>query len=118
MMSKGNGKDKMVLLEPIGCDEVAIGCQEGKVIMMFPHLVRWFSMYEENARVIGEQLAQGAYELHYGIKPKPQVSLLAEGVRRKLHARAKIIVRSMMEQGKSADYIANQVVDQLLKEVT
>ncbi len=114
-MSNGNGgqqelKDGQVMF--------ALGEVNGQVVITFPKPVTYVKFDPENARELSEQLARSAYRAHYNIAPPaPGKSLVAEGIRRKLHARARLIIRSMMEQHKHPDYIANQVVDQLLKEI-
>ena len=111
-MTNGNGQGE-------GTSIVAVGEREGKVRLEFPKAVQWCELDPETARQVAEQLAKSAYTAHYGRPPPIQhQSLLAEQVRNKLKARATLIIRSMTEQGRKANYIADQVVDQLLKEVT
>ncbi len=114
-MSNGNGGEP---IQEDGKTLFALGEVDGMVVITFPRPISYVKFEPENARALSEQLARSAYRAHYNLPaPAPGKSLVAEGVRRKLHARATLIIRSMMEQNKRPDYIANQVVDQLLKEI-
>lgn len=111
-MTNGNGQGE-------GTGIVAVGEREGKVRLEFPKAVQWCELDPETARQVAEQLAKSAYTAHYGKAPEvKQQSLLAEQIRKKLHARATLLIRGMIEQGRKAPYIAHHVVDQILKEVT
>lgn len=95
---------------------VAIGEEAGKVIFRFPHPTNEFVCEPENARLIAEQIAKSAYIAHYGRQPE-QRSLIGESMRKSMKGRATIVIRSLMEAGKSPGYIADHITDLILKEV-
>lgn len=97
---------------------IAIGERNGKVVLMFPKPTTEFQMDAENARRIAEQLARSAYTAHFGREPsgKPR-SMVTESLRKHMRARVKLVVRSLLEQGKSWQYISQHVVDLILREV-
>ena len=109
-MANGNGKDEGTL--------VAIGEQDGQVMLMFPKPIQWLALDPENARQIAEQIARSAYAAHTGMTPLNQKSYVSENIRVMLNARVTMIIRSLNEQGKSPDWIAREVIDRVLAEVT
>ena len=96
----------------------AIGERNGKVVIMFQGAVTELVLDPENARQAAEQLARSAYHAHFGVVVPATQSMVSEIMRKKLHARALLIIRSLMDQHKRPAVIANRVVDELLKEVT
>lgn len=96
---------------------IAIGENQGKVVFSFPRPTTEFVCDAENARNIAEQIARSAHKAHFGFLPEAQRSLVGENIRKRLKARAFLVIRSSIEQGKKADYIANEVTDMLLREV-
>lgn len=97
---------------------IAIGERNGKVVFNFPHATSEFICDAENARQIAEQIARSAYKAHTGRDAQGGKSVIGEAVRRRLHARAVIVVRTLIEQGKSAEYIGKHLTDIILGEVT
>jgi hypothetical protein len=98
--------------------EIAIGDENGKVVLTFSKPVRWLELDAEAARRIGEQLARSAYTVTYGAPPANRGSVLKAHVRNTLINRFVIVDRSMREQGKNPAYIATTLVDLFLSEVS
>lgn len=96
----------------------AIGERDGKVVLSFPHPVREISVDPEQARQMGEQFARSAYSAHFGSASQMTKSIVSEQIRRKLKARATLVIRSLFDDGRTPDYIADHLVDLLLSEVT
>ena len=100
-----------------GTTTCAIGNRDGQVIITFPKAVEWAAFDPETARQIGEAMAKEAYSVRYGRKPQAK-SVIAEEVRTRLLNRATLIIRSLQEKGKKPGFIAMEVVDAILSEVT
>ena len=98
--------------------QVAIGDLEGKVVMAFDRPTSKLLLDPENARQIGEQLARSAYTVKYGVAPQPPGSAIKEHTRNTLIQRFVMVDRSLREQGRSPAYIAQQLVDLFLSEVS
>jgi len=96
---------------------IAIGERNGKVVFTFPHATNEFICDAENARQIAEQIARSSYRAHYGRDWTEQRSAITEQLRTRLQARALIVVRTLMEQGKKPEYIARHLVDVILTEI-
>ena len=113
----GNGDDKVQPLQSDGA-LIAIGEKDGKVILTFSKPTQWLPIDPETARQMAEQLARSAYTARFGRAPdgKPR-SMVTESLRRHMRARAMLVSRSLIEQGRNWDYISRQLVDLILKEV-
>jgi hypothetical protein len=96
---------------------IAIGERHGKVVFSFPHPTNEFVCDAENARQISEQIARSAHKAHTGSEWPSTRSAVSEALRKRMRARAAIVVRTLMEQGKSADYIGKHLVDIILTEI-
>jgi len=90
---------------------------QGKVDIQFDHPRTRILLDSENARVIAEAIAKGAYEARYGVKPKEGASQIGEMKRVALVATVAKIANSLAGQGKSNQRIAQAVVDAILQEV-
>ena len=101
-----------------GATTCAIGERDGLVIMNFPKEVQWAAFDPETARQIGEAIARQAYEIHTGLKADPGRSIISEEKRTRLITRATHVIRSLQDSGKLPGFIAAQVVDTILAEVT
>ena len=97
--------------------EIAIGVDEGRVVMKFPEPKQWIAMDSENCRLIAEAMARAAYECRYGVPAAQGGSNLSEGIRVKLITRVTHVMRSMKEQHKAPQFIAAAIVDVILSEV-
>jgi hypothetical protein len=96
----------------------AIGERNGMVVMSFPKPIQEFIIGPEQARQMAEQFAKSAYTAHHGHAPDgaPR-SIVTDQLRNRLRARSALVVRSLFEQGKSAEYIGQHITDLLLSEV-
>lgn len=100
-----------------GTTTCAIGNRDGQVIMTFPEAVEWAAFDPETARQIGEAMAREAYAVRYGRQPESK-SVISDEVRQRLMNRATIIIRSLQEKSRAPGFIAMEVVDAILSEVT
>ena len=100
-----------------GTTTCAVGERDGQVVLQFPESVQWAAFDPETARQIGEAMAKEAYTIRYGRQPQGK-SVLADEVRQRLLNRATIIIRSLQEKGRMPGFIAMEVVDAILQEVT
>ena len=96
--------------------EIAIGEEDGKVILTFSKPVRWLELDANAAKRIGEQLARSSYEATYG--GAPAGSSIKAHTRQTLINRWILVDRSMRDQGKNPAYIAETLVDLFLSEVS
>ena len=96
--------------------EVAIGEQNGMVVLTFSKPVRWLELDANAARKIGEQLARSSYGVTYGAEP--QGSAITATKRQTLINRWILVDRSMREQGRNPMFIAETLVDLFLSEVS
>ena len=96
---------------------VAVGTESGHVVLRFPEPVTWASLEPEQARQVAEAMARAAYELHHGRAPAPGHSPIANSIRTRLVRRLAIVLRDLLDRGKSVDYIARQAVDIVMAEV-
>lgn len=95
---------------------VAVGNREGEVVFEFEHPVRWAAFDPQTALAISEATAREAYTVQYG-KPPSSGSAMSTEIKSKLVVRTMHIIRSLQEQKKSARYVAEAVLDAILREV-
>lgn len=95
----------------------AIGERDGKVVMSFPRPIPELVIDAEQARQMGEQFARCAYVAQTGRQPSESKSMISEHLRKSLGARAGIVIRTLLEQGKSAEYIGKHITSIILSEV-
>ena len=116
---KVNGEDTAPL-------EIAVTRFEDSVVVHLSMFRDYFVLTPEQASSMGEQMAECAFEAHYdreapdrGSELVRQVKAKAvDDIRPRLISRAAHIIRSLTEEGKSFEYIAEHAVDGVLKEVT
>lgn len=97
---------------------VAVGERSGKVVLTFSKPIQWLPLDPENARQIAEQMAKSAYTARYGREPTGEPrSMITEKLRKHMRSRATIIIRTLMEENRGPGYIANHVVDAILREL-
>lgn len=98
--------------------EIAIGTREGLVVLQFQNQVEWIALDPQNALMIGEAIARAAYECKYGKVPSGTQNVLKQEKVNTLYKRAELMIRSLLDKKKLPKYIAHQVVDIVLSEVT
>lgn len=98
--------------------EIAIGTTDGRVVLKFQNAVEWIALDPQNALMIGEAIARAAYECKYGKVPDGTQNVLKQEKVNTLYKRAELVIRSLLDKKKTPKYIAHQVVDIVLSEVT
>ena len=98
--------------------KVAIKDEDGKVIWAFSRKTESIVMDPENARQIAEGTAKAAYAAVYGKAPEEGRSIITEDVQTKLLNRLTLSIRSLQDQNKLPGYIAAEVLNIVLREVT
>lgn len=107
--------------------ETALGVQNGKVVLRYHQPVVEVHFDPQNAFVLAEHLARAAHEARFGETPpdangKYLAAQIRARVKEDLHgrmvARARLSLKSLIEQGKPIDYIAREVVDTILSQAT
>ena len=98
-----------------------------EVVLVFPQPMEVLTFGSENARQFAEIMGRCAYEAHYG-KPAPDdmKSMIAQDIRDRLTdelrdrmiARIALIMPQMMEKKKTPGFIAMELVDIFMREVT
>lgn len=108
-MSEGNGA--------IAPAEVAVGDEDGKVFWRFKEPITWFCMDPANAVQIAEATARAAHNAHTG-GSGPLVggadSVLTMQMQLRAVARVKLMMRSLRQQKKSEQFIAEALVDAVM----
>lgn len=97
---------------------IAIGQRDGQVILQFQNQVEWIALDPQNAVQIGEAIARAAYECRFGKVPEGTKSVLKQETVNRLYNRTELVLRSLLSKNKSNKYIAHQVVDTVLAEVS
>ncbi len=100
-----------------GSTTCAIGNRDGQVVMTFPTAVEWAAFDPETARQIGEAMAREAYTVRYGRSPQSK-SVLTDDIKVRIQNKATIIIRTLIEKNRAPGFIAMEVVDAILSEVT
>lgn len=109
-----------------GATIVAVGVLGSEVVLQVPHPVAWIALDPQTAVNVGESMARAAYKVRHGREPRPNVDALAEEIKRKttdhlrqvLITRGTLILRQLLERGRSPEYIATEIIDRCLQEVT
>jgi len=99
--------------------QMAIGVENGKVIQRFKEPMLEVQYEPQNAIDIAGALADAAFECRDGVKPVAG-SLKAELIERhrdKLIQRFPLVLRSLIDSGKSDGYIAKELIDICFKEI-
>ena len=128
----GNGGGAPVAaLPPIeqagpGATVVAVGIRNGEVTLQFPHRVGWVSLDPATAVLVAEAMARAGFQIRNGRPPRDNVDVLhgeikrraIDSVRQTMITRCTIILRQLLERGRKPEYMAAEVVDRILQEVT
>lgn len=101
----------------VSSTEIAIGVDEGRVVMKFPEPKQWIALDPENCRLIAEAMSRAAEECATGRPAGVPGSPISDMTRLKLITRVTHIVRSMKDQHKAPQFIAAAIVDVILSEV-
>lgn len=91
---------------------------EGMVVLRFGKATNEISIMPEMAREVAEEIARKAYEGSVNATSPINRSLIVERLRAKLVVRIDHVIRNLHEKGKSYEYIAQEVTDMVLREVT
>lgn len=115
------GDDRMSNEMELRAGEVAVasgqGEQSGRVMLIVPNGVSWVAMLPEQAAAVGKDMIDKAVANGADVKlvlPKKEPSMM---VRTMLRNRVSLIMRSELEKGRKHDYIAESIVDIVLREV-
>lgn len=109
-----------------GATTAAVGIRNGQVVMSFPLAVQWVAVDPQTAVNIGEALARAGFEIRNGRPPRDNVAVLQEEIKKKatdmvrqsMIRRTEIILVQLLERGRKPTYIATELVDRMLQEVT
>lgn len=102
----------------LSTDTVAIGERDGRVILSFPKPVLWCALDTATAVAVGEALARASYKAQFKSDPDPKTPLLKIEIRKKLLKRTEHTLRSCRDQKRDDRYIAETVVNDVLREIT
>ncbi len=100
-----------------GATQVAVGEENGRVILRFPKAVEFAAFDPENARQVGEAMARAAYHLHTGRDAPAGRSALSAELRMRLVTRATHIIRNLSDKKMLPGRIASEVIDSILSEI-
>lgn len=104
---------------------VAVGDQNGKVVLSFDRPIQNWVLDPQNAFQIGEAIAKAAHTAKFGKVPQADGSYIAQQVKARVtdEIRARMVLqagfalRSMLEQNRKPEYIAAEIVNRILSEV-
>lgn len=100
-----------------GKTELTIGPESGRVVVGFPKPLTWFALDPENAAHVGKALINAAVKCGAKVSislPQRQLNPL---VRTMLVTRVERIQRDMAAKGRKPQFIAEEIVDQVLREI-
>jgi hypothetical protein len=105
--------------------ELAMGIEDGKVLVRFKDKVAWVAFDPDNAFHVAEAMARLAHEVKFGEKPQTDQSYIAQQVRARLTedlrdrmvTRVSLMLASLKSQNKTDGYTAMQIVDTIFAEV-
>ena len=91
---------------------------EGMVVIRFDKEVHEISVTYDVALQIAEEIARKAHAAHLEIEPPQDRSLVADRIRSKLITRITLVVNNLYKRRAKPEYVAAQVVDTVLSEIT
>lgn len=105
-----------------GTTSLAVKDEKGRVVLQFPHPVKWCELEPEMARQAAEAMARAAYRCRFNVDPPDNRSAMAGEMRKRvtrqirdeLVTRATLILRSLQDKGRAPHVIAAELVDQML----
>ncbi len=100
-----------------GKTSVAVGEENGRVVLRFPKPIDFAAFDPENARQVGEAMAKAAYHLHTGKKAPDGRSALSAELKMRLVTRATHIIRNLTDKKVLPGRISQEVVDSILSEI-
>lgn len=108
-----------------GKTEIAVGDENGSVVLRFPKAIEWARLDPQNAFEIGEAIARAAHRARFGEEPPSDSSYIGQQIksrvtdqiRDKLVIRTALLLKNMQNSNKTPGYWALQIVDTLLSEV-
>ena len=111
--------------DPTSNVDVALGVEDGKVVMKWQQPTACIIFDPQNAFQIGEAMARAAHEARFGVAPTDESYLAAqiraritENLRVKAINRVTLMLRAGSLEGKTPGYRATAIVDAILREVT
>jgi len=96
----------------------AVGERDGQVILSFPEPVDHAVFDAETARNIGLEMAKCAYKAHTGAENTTGQVVITETLRERMILNITHMIRSLEQKKHKPRYIAMNVVDAVLQEVT
>ena len=98
--------------------QVSVDIHEGKVVLQFGSAVAWVALDPQTALQIGEVMAKAAYTCTYGKVPEGTQNVLKQEKVNMLYRRVELVFTNLMDRKKHHKYIAHELVDIVLSEVT
>lgn len=106
--------------------ELAVTTQDGVVMLALSDPQPVTLLSPETARSASEQLARAAYKARYGKEAPSDLALVADQIRARVNqqtrdrlvARIALILPSLQDRGKTPGFIAMELVDRILSDVT
>lgn len=88
--------------------------RDGEIILEFEG--KYLALPPKQAVEIGEVLQRYAYHAEYGLDPQTK-SLQADQIRARMETRIPHVIRSLTQKKKTPQFIANEIVNVILREV-
>ena len=101
----------------LSTDTVALGDRDGMVVLEFQKPVRWCTLDPATALQVGLAMARSAHKAKTGLEASSGKAVLSVEIRNKLVNRVELVAKNLQERGKNPRYIAEQLVDIVLREM-
>lgn len=101
-------------------ETVAIGIEEGKVTLKFQQPVQYARFDGNTGRAIGMEIAKLSYELDTGRKmddPMAGAQVISAEIQNKLQTRLTHVIKNLQEKQRAPGFIAQEVMNIVLREV-
>jgi len=98
--------------------QASVEIRDGKVILNFGGDIGWVALEPQTALEVGEVMAKAAYTCTYGKVPEGTQNVLKQEKVNMLYRRVELVFKNLLDKKKPAKYIAHQIVDIVLAEVT
>lgn len=104
------------MTEHEGPTEIAVGDQDGQVILKFSKNVSWIAIDPQIAPLIAEQMIRASSACGVRVSLQMPEREIKPNQRKALAARVELVMKNMNDRGKGRDFIAQEVVDIVLRD--
>lgn len=126
-MSDLDGEIKLPVISNAGpgATVVAVGIKGSEVVLTFPTAVQWAALDPQTAVNVAEAMSRCGFEIRHGRPPRENAAVLQEEIKKRATDKVRevlinrtILILTSTVGKKKLDYIAREIVDRCLQEVT